>query len=422
MPSLHRCFLASVSVGSVLAITALMLFGDFLQAAPPLGYFLMIFETHVVLGLAVTVFAGSFVLYLYSLFREDSTALVHSGRSVEAVVPVCDEPEVLHHSVERLAASSYDDLSVTVVCEPDDQPSIDRASELANSHECVRYVVNRRPGSKAGALNDAIERSDADVIAMFDADQKPHSDLIAHGMGALQEHDIARVRSLPRPNGLLESMVYYEYLLLFFLPQKLVRSLLGLGVVGTRSVLIERSVFEEVGEFNEDSLTEDMDFTHRCHQAGLTIRELSYYPCFEESAHTLRDWWGQRVRWMTGHLSVCHCQVRDRPDKLDSEFIGSMLTLVGTFAAGVVLSVTIPKLVLAAAANPGPVAAGLGGIYGITLLTRAVDNHAARTEGFDLGWLLIPVALSLFGLVIVRVILSYAVGRSTEWYQVEKHA
>lgn len=422
MPSPYRWLTASVICASVLTITALALFGDVLQVAPPVSFLVMPFRTRVLLGIAVGVFAVSFVLYLFSLVREDSHALIRSGRSVEAVVPVYEEPEVLHRSVERLRDSTYENLTVTVVCEPDDTASIDRAAELASDCDRVQYIVNGYPGSKAGALNDAIERSNADVIAMFDADQEPHPDLIAHGMGALQNHDIARVRSLPKPTGLLESMAYYEYLLLFFLPQKLARSLLGLGIVGTRSVLIERSVFEDVGTFNEDSLTEDMDFTHRCHQADLSIRELSYYPCFEESAHTLRDWWGQRVRWMTGHLSVCHCQMRERRDMPDSDFIGSVLTLVGTFAAGILLSVTIPKLALAAVTSPFLVAAGLGSIYGITLLTRAVDNRTAGTEGLDIGWLLIPAALTLFGVVILRVIISYAFGREAEWYQVEKHA
>ncbi|AHG02031.1 hypothetical protein HALLA_01645 (plasmid) [Halostagnicola larsenii XH-48] len=373
------------------------------------------------LVIAVVIFGTSLLLYLLSLFREDRDALVNSGRSVEALVPVHEESNVMHRSVEHLAASTYENLTITIICEPDDQPSIDRAADLAADHERVQYIRNRRPGSKAGALNDAIERSDADVIAMFDADQEPHPKLIAHAMAALREHDIARVRSLPRPTGLIESMAYYEYLLLFFLPQKLARSLLGLGIVGTRSVLIERSVFDEVGQFDEGALTEDMDFTHRCHQANLSIRELLYYPCFEEAAHTLRDWWGQRVRWISGHVTICHNHLRDWRNLRDPAFLSSLLSLVGTFAAGVLLSVTIPKLVLAALAHPGFVGLGLAGIYGITLTTRGVDNYTAGTEGFNLAWLLLPVALTLFGLVVVQVVVSYAIGREANWYQVEKH-
>ncbi|WP_256392987.1 glycosyltransferase [Natronoarchaeum rubrum] len=422
MPSLHRYLLTAGIVAFALAVAAMMLLDDVLGFGALLSVLGTIFDTRVWLVIGVAVFAASLLLYVWSLFREDPDALVRSGRSVEALVPVYGEPEILHRSVEHLAASSYEDLTITIICEPDDQPSIDRAAELAADNERVQRIVNRRPGSKAGALNDAIERSDADVIAMFDADQEPHPELIAHGMAALEADDIARIRSLPRPTGLLESMAYYEYLLLFFLPQKLARSLLGLGVVGTRSVLIERSVFDEVGQFDEGALTEDMDFTHRCHQADLSIRELSYYPCFEEAAHTLRDWWGQRVRWITGHVSVCHRHIRDWRNLRDPAYLSSLLTLVGTFVVGVALSMTVPKLVLAAIAHPAFVAAGLGGIYGSTLATRALDNYAAGTDGLDIGWVLIPAALTLFGLVVVRVIASYAVGRNTTWYQVDKHA
>lgn len=420
MPSPNRYLSSAWTVGPLVVLAALG--GDALPLGTLLSVLNIVLDTRVWLAVGVVIFGVSLLLYVWSLVRENPDALVRSGPPVEAVVPVYDEPEVVHRSVEQLAASTYEDLTITIVCEPDDQPSIDRAAELAAGHERVRYIVNRRPGSKAGALNDAIERSDAEVIAMFDADQEPHPELIAHGMAALGAHDIARVRSLPRPTGLVESVAYYEYLLLFFLPQKLARSLLGLGVVGTRSVLIEQSVFDEVGRLDEESLTEDMDFTHRCHQANLSIRELSYYPCFEEAAHTVRDWWGQRVRWITGHVSVCHCHVRDWRNLPDPAYLSSVLSLVGTFVVGVALSLTVPKLVLSAIATPVPVIAGLGGIYGVTLATRAIDNKTTGVEGIDLAWLLVPVALTLFGLVVVRVLVSYAIGWDANWYQVEKHA
>lgn len=428
MTSLHRYLAAA----GIVALTAIAVLGDFrvidrlvsfleVVLAHPFWFLDTVLDVRVWFAVAVVILGASLLLYLYGLFREDPDALVHAGRSVEALVPVHDEPDVMHRSVEHLVASTYEDIAITIICEPDDQPSLARAAELAAEHERVEYIRNRRPGSKAGALNDAIDRSDADVIAMFDADQEPHPELIAHGMAALREHDIARVRSLPRPTGRIESMAYYEYLLLFFLPQKLARTVLGLGIVGTRSVLIDRSVFDEVGLFDEETLTEDMDFTHRCHQANCSVRELLYYPCYEEAAHTLRDWWGQRVRWISGHVSVCHRHLSDWRNLRDRAFLSSLLSLVGTFAVGSLLSVTVPLLVLVALAHPGVVAMGLSGIYGITLTTRGIDNYTADTDGFDLAWLLVPVALTLFGLVVVQVVVSYVVGRETNWYHVEKH-
>jgi cellulose synthase/poly-beta-1,6-N-acetylglucosamine synthase-like glycosyltransferase len=424
MSSWARYLLAPVFVLAVLGLVALALLGDLLAAGSGLSALLLILDTRILLALLVVAFGVAFLLYLYYLWGEDASRLVSGGRDVEALVPVYDEAEVMHRSVEHLAASEYEDLTVTIICEPDDGPGRERAGELAAEHERVRFIVNEeRQGSKAGALNTAIEQSDADVIAMFDSDQEPHPKLIPHAMAYLTEYDAARVRSLPDPSGgILESMAYYEYLLLFFLPQKLVRFFLGMGFVGTRSVLLNRKVFDEVGLFSEGHLTEDMDFTHRCHQAGVRIRELFYYPTLEQPAHAFRDWWGQRIRWMTGHVEVGHSQVTDWRNWLDTDALGSVLTLVGTFAAGVVMSTTVPKLLLAAISSPVVVGAGLAGFYGLPLLTRLVDNRTGLIEGVGLGWLLLPVAFSLFGLVILQVIVNYAFGLDRGWYQVEKEA
>ena len=424
MPTWGRSLLGLLVVVAILGFVGASLAADLLVADPPLSVLLLVLDVRVLLAVAVGVFATALALYLYYLWDEDPSRLVHGGREVEALVPVYRDSEVMHRSVEGLVGSEYEDLTVTIVPEPDDSASLSRARELAADHPEVRCLVNEaRQGSKAGALNAAIERSEADVIAMFDADQEPHPKLLSHAVAHLDEYDAARVRSLPSPaGGLVESEAYYEYLLLFFLPQKLAKALLGLEVVGTRSVLVERSVFEEVGPFDEATLTEDMDFTHRCHQAGVSVRELLYYPCFEQPAHALGDWWWQRVRWMTGHAEVGHSQLQSWRGGFDADAVGSALTLAGTFAAGAVLSTTAPKLVLAGLSNPVPVLAGLAGLYGVSLATRAFDNRTAGMDGYETAWLLVPVFLSLYGLVVVQALAGYALGWEGEWYRAEKQA
>lgn len=420
MGSLGRYVSGVALVAAVLGFGLLALLADAVDAGP----FLLVLDARVLLGLAVAIFAASFALYLRALRAEDPSRLVHAGPAVEALVPVYGDAGVMHRSVEGLLASEYDDLAVTILTEPDDPESTGRAEAFADAHGNVRSVVNRdRPGSKAGALNTGIARSDADVIAMFDADQEPDPKLIPHAVAALEDADAVRVRSLPRPTGgALESMAYYEYLLLFFLPQKLVRAVFGLAFAGTRSTLVVREVFDRVGTFEEGHLAEDLDFTHELHQAGVEIRELLYYPCFEQPAHTLRDWWGQRVRWMSGQVAVSRGHLRDWQDLLDPEFLGSLFTLVGTLVAGVLLATALPKLALSALAHPRSVGGGLVAIYAVALATRAVDDRTTALTGFGLAWLAIPVAVSLFGLVIVRVLVLSAFGRVGGWYRVEKSA
>ena len=408
----------------VLGIAGLATLSLFQQADPLTldpSLVLLLFDTRVLVLVATGIFGGSVLLYLYYLAGEDPSATLTGGRTVEAIVPVHKDADVMHRSVEALLASAYEDLVVTVVCEPDDEASRDRAEELAADDPAVSVAVNDGPSSKAAALNTVIERSTADVIALFDADQEPHPQLIPHAMASLEEADIARVRSVPRPSGgLLEAVVYYEYLVLFFLPQKLARALFGFNFAGTRSILLNASVFDEVGTFREDTLTEDLEFSHRVLEAGVDVRELLYYPTFEEPAHSLRDWWGQRTRWMSGQVEVSTGQLRDWRRLLDRSVLGSLVTSLGTFVAGTLMVMTIPKLALGLVTSPAIVGGGLAAIVAALLATRLVDGRTAGVEGVWAAWLLLPLAVTAYGLVIIQVVFEHAIGLESDWYSVDK--
>jgi hypothetical protein len=93
---------------------------------------------------------------------------------------------------------------------------------------------------------------------------------------------------------------------------------------------------------------------------------------------------------------------------------------VGTLVAGVLLALTLPKLLVSGLDRPVAVGAGVLGIYAVALVTRLIDDRSADLSGIGLGWLLLPLAFTLFGLVIVRVVLGYSLGIEGEWYSVEK--
>ena len=424
MPSWEEYILVPMFALAGVTLVVGALLSDLLTPGPGPTVLLFVLDTRVLLAALVVALTVAFALYLSALRDEDPSKLVFSGESVDAVVPVYNESDVMQRAVDGLLASAYDQLTITVVTEPDDDATRTRAGRLARQHDQVQHLVNtERQGSKAGALNAAIAQSEADVIALFDSDQRPHPNLIPHAMANLRDADAARVRSIPDPSGgLLESMVYYEYLFLFFLPQKLVRVVFDMEFVGSRSVLIRREVFETVGTFSEGHLTEDMDFTHRCHQADVSIRELLYYPTLEQPAHRFRDWWGQRLRWMTGHVEVGHSQLTRWRNWLDVHAMGSVITLGGTFAAGALLTTTIPKLLLAGVGNPVFVGSELAALLGLGVAIRLVDNRTGETAGVGWGWLLVPVAFSLFGLVILAAIFNYAFGLQRDWYSVVKRS
>ena len=121
MSSRARYLVGPVVVGAILALGALSLFGDSLADGPLLSLVFLAFDVRVLLGLAVLIYAVSFLLYLYYLRGEDRSRLVTDGPRVEAIVPVYRDADAMHQSVESLVASTYENLAVTVV-DPEGRP------------------------------------------------------------------------------------------------------------------------------------------------------------------------------------------------------------------------------------------------------------------------------------------------------------
>jgi hypothetical protein len=84
------------------------------------------------------------------------------------------------------------------------------------------------------------------------------------------------------------------------------------------------------------------------------------------------------------------------------------------------MATTLPKVALGLATAPLVVGAGLLALAAVVLATRLLDDRTAALTGFGPGWLLVPVALTLYGLVIVEVVLEAAAGVDTGWYSAEK--
>ena len=154
MSSWVRYPLAGLVVLAVGALGFLGLTAEAPAGVPGAGLVVAVLDPGVLVVVAVVVFLASFAAYLYYLRGEDPSRLVYDGERVEALVPVYRDADVMHRSVERLADSPYENLTVTVIVEPDDDASHERATELAEAHDRVRSLVNdQRQGSKAGALN-----------------------------------------------------------------------------------------------------------------------------------------------------------------------------------------------------------------------------------------------------------------------------
>lgn len=379
-------------------------------------------------GIAAVSFTGmmtlSALLFIVQLLihRNGTTASPGSfPGSITAIVPVYKDANVLDLSVESLLESTVP-VTVCIVCEPDDQSSIDRATALSNDHPDVERLINTRyPGSKAGAINYAVEWTESDYVAVFDADESVHPRFLASAVTDLRTCDIVQGRTVPRADGLIEAIAYYESVLLSYVTSRLLSVFMGFRLAASRAVVMRRETFETVDGYNPAMLTEDYDFAFRCYKQGLTVNEQLYYSSTIEAAHTVDDWWGQRKRWMSGYAQVFHTLVRERfPPSDFRDLLSVGICTSSVFGNLLLLSLTAKFVVVVLFGDTVISLVPFLTVIVITGVIRYIDYTQGTVDRIGWEWILTPVIFPLYGLVATKAITEYVIDGTRDWYHVEK--
>ncbi|MFC7194086.1 glycosyltransferase [Halosimplex aquaticum] len=282
-------------------------------------------------------------------------------------------------------------------------------------------VNDRDPGSKAAAVTYAVDRTDAPYLGVFDADERVHPTFLAAAAAGLDDHEVVQGRTFPRPDGLLESITYYESVVLGYLSHRLVSHLTDFDMVASNALAMRRETYDRVGGYDPRMLTEDFDFAFRCYEDRVSVRSSFAYPSEIEGAHTLRDWWGQRKRWMTGYAQVFHRRIGRFHPVASPRSATSLVFCAGAIFGNFVVLSLVPQLaVLAAVGASAVLAVTVGTLWGICLGVRLLDARLGVVDGVGLAWLLVPVALPFYSLAAIKGIVEYPLSWEGEWFRVEK--
>lgn len=223
-------------------------------------------------------------------------------------LPVYNEPAGVAQAIDSLCALDWppDRLEVMVV---DD--STDETSALARQkvdiwarRGCNVRILRRadRTGFKAGALQAALQATEATYVAIFDADYRPEPSFLKKSMSVLMaDPRLAFVQArldfrnrdhnwLTRAQGLeLDTHLAYE---------QAARNWAGVPMMfnGTCGIW-RRAAIEEAGGWSSRSLGEDQDLSFRAFARGWKCRYLLTLSVGGELPQSLADLVLQRRRW-----------------------------------------------------------------------------------------------------------------------------
>ncbi|MGI8933328.1 glycosyltransferase family 2 protein [Leptolyngbya sp. BC1307] len=230
---------------------------------------------------------------------------------VSLLVAAKNEERVIGKLIESLLHIDYPaaryDLWIIDDYSTDQTPQI--LDDLARRYPRLQ-VVHRGPeavGGKSGALNLVWPKTQADILAVFDADAHVPGDLLRHvvplfdpalgyaKVGAVQVRKaIANVRTNFWTRGQKAEMALDSYM------QERRIAVGGIGELRGNGQFVRRSALAQCGGWNEETITDDLDLTIQLHLQQWDIGLLFTPAVEEEGVTSALSLWHQRNRWAEG--------------------------------------------------------------------------------------------------------------------------
>jgi len=240
---------------------------------------------------------------------------VSSGFALVAVqLPIYNERYVAERVIDAAAALDWprERLEIQVLDDSDDETVAIVAARVASWRERGLRIAHLRRevrgGYKAGALAAALAATEAEAIAIFDADFLPAPNFLRRAAGALADPGVGFVQArwihLNQGYSLftqLQSLMVDFH----FRVEQAVRPSAGYltNFTGTAGVW-RRAAIEQAGGWSDDTLTEDLDLSYRAQLRGWRAAYIEGIAVPQELPVAVNAYRGQQSRWATGSFQT----------------------------------------------------------------------------------------------------------------------
>jgi cellulose synthase (UDP-forming) len=229
---------------------------------------------------------------------------------VDVFITVAGEPEwIVRETVRAARDMRYPHKQIYIlndglVAKKDNWRAIEA---LARAEE-VECITRTKPGgAKAGNINNALRRTRAPLVAIFDADHVPHRDFLDKTVPYFGDEAVAFVQTPQFYKNFAQNYLTqgaWEQQELFFGPICKGKNRLNAATMCGTNMLISRDALVEVGGMCEASIAEDFVTGLFMHARGYTS---VYHPEVLAEGLAAEDFLSyskQQFRWARGALDV----------------------------------------------------------------------------------------------------------------------
>jgi cellulose synthase/poly-beta-1,6-N-acetylglucosamine synthase-like glycosyltransferase len=304
---------------------------------------MIIFDIFSIILLAVllfwTIYNGS-IIYVGVKNKHKYLDLKNKNEALpkfSIIVPTKNEETVIRRCLDGLLEVDYpkDKMEIIVV----DGNSTDTTGKICSEFttkypEIFKVITEKASKGKPTALNLALPHITGEIVGVFDADSLPEKEVLRKVTSHFNDKKViavqGRTTSINEKRNILTRVIAMEEKAWF---QALLggREKLQLFVPLTGSCqFVRRNVLEELGGWDETSLTEDVELALRLVEKNHLIKYAPDVCSGQETPNSLGELIRQRVRWYRGYMETALKYGR-LLDNLNRKTVDAEISLAGPF-------------------------------------------------------------------------------------------
>lgn len=226
---------------------------------------------------------------------------------VSILIPAHNEAEVIEDTIKNISSLNYPHFEIIVIndrSEDDTEAVLERVCKQYSNVKFFSRTKEAFPG-KSAVLNEAMKIALGDAILVFDADARVKPDFLRELIPALEPSQVGAVQArkviINRNQNFLTRCQDNEMALdtHFQVGRDSVKGAVELRGNGE---LLKRTALEDVGGWNEFTVTDDLDLSTRMQIKGWDVRFCPEVCVYEEGVPAYIPLLKQRRRWIEGSI------------------------------------------------------------------------------------------------------------------------
>ncbi|MDD5191855.1 MAG: glycosyltransferase [Candidatus Nanoarchaeia archaeon] len=225
--------------------------------------------------------------------------------AVSFVVPAYNEEKTIEDTIKNIFNVDYDMLEVIVVNDGSTDNTKKIIEKLMKEYPKLKLINNiKNLGNAARSQNVGLKHAKGEIIAVVDADSYPSKDSVSKMLGFFNDEKVGAVTCpviARNTNRFIEKLQAIEYKMIS-LTRKLLDYVDAIYVTPGPLALYRKKVLVEIGGFDENNMTQDIEATWHLTYNGWMRRMCLSASVSSTVPNKLKAWFRQRRRWNVGGL------------------------------------------------------------------------------------------------------------------------